>query len=60
MVSKFYAENCERTNEWLRENAPEYVIKCVRELADITLSFGKRTTEAETLLQLLVEDENGK
>ena len=31
-VSKHYEENWERTNRWLLENAPEYVIKCMEEL----------------------------
>ena len=63
MPSKFYVENCGRTNEWLQKNAPKYVTKCIQELADTALSLGKRAVEAETVLHQLgniIEDENGK
>lgn len=61
MPSKFYAENCERTNEWLNKNAPKYVIRCIRELTEFTLSFGKRALDAESkLLDNPMENKNGK
>lgn len=34
MTTELYKENWEKANKWLQENAPDYVVKCVQELAD--------------------------
>ena len=41
MPSKYYNENWKKTNEWLNKNAPEYVIKCVEELAVLATNMSK-------------------
>lgn len=35
MVSKFYEENWEKANKWLEENAPDYVLRAVKELDEV-------------------------
>lgn len=32
-VTQHFKENWERSNEWLKENAPDYVFECVEELS---------------------------
>ena len=30
-LSQFYKDNCEKSNQWLLENAPDYVNQCLEE-----------------------------
>ncbi len=36
MPSEHYKQNWDKANEWLHENAPDYVLESVKELADIS------------------------
>ena len=53
MPSKFYVENYKKTNEWLRENAPDYVNQCVQELTNYVSQLGERTLKAELAMQTM-------
>lgn len=50
ILTEFYAENCERTNEWLQTNAPDYVIQCLHDFTEAMHSLGKRAVRAEVAL----------
>lgn len=41
MPSRHYIENWAKANEWLNEHAPEYVVKCVEELAGLATKMSK-------------------
>jgi len=41
MPSEHYKRYWQVTNEWLQANAPDYVIKCVEELAQLTQELGE-------------------
>jgi hypothetical protein len=37
MVSQYYRDNVNKANEWLHENAPDYVMKCLEEAFEIVM-----------------------
>ena len=54
MPSEFYNQNWERSNEWLKDNAPEYVLECIREMAEAL----KAQQEYVKMLSQIVNTQN--
>jgi len=48
MPSKEYVKNWQLVNKWLHENAPQYVLNCIEELAKLTMELGEEVMRYRT------------
>ena len=55
--SKYYVENWKQANKWLHKNAPEYVIKCIEEMAEVLYRQHKELKKIDRCVKL-VEQSN--